>query len=132
MSVVGSDPVLMLTGPIPATEALLEALRRGAGRDRRVRGERGVRAASSLAWLAETGADPARTNPLGGAIALGHPLGATGARLMTTLVHHMRRDGLPLRPADDVRGRRDGERDDSRSRLGGLFMIMFTPVVHVS
>ena len=46
-----------------------------------------------LAWQAETGADPARTNPLGGAIALGHPLGATGARLMTTLVHHLRRDG---------------------------------------
>jgi acetyl-CoA acetyltransferase len=46
-----------------------------------------------LAWLAETGADPARTNPLGGAIALGHPLGATGARLMTTMVHQLRRTG---------------------------------------
>jgi acetyl-CoA acyltransferase len=43
-----------------------------------------------LAWLAETGADPARLNPLGGAIALGHPLGGSGARIMTTLVHHMR------------------------------------------
>jgi acetyl-CoA acetyltransferase len=42
-----------------------------------------------LAWLAETGADPALTNPLGGAIALGHPLGATGARLMTTMVHQL-------------------------------------------
>ncbi len=47
-----------------------------------------------LAWQAETGADLAKTNPLGGAIALGHPLGATGARLMTTLVHHLRRQGL--------------------------------------
>jgi acetyl-CoA acyltransferase len=42
-----------------------------------------------LAWLAETGADPARLNVNGGAIAIGHPLGASGARLMTTLVHHM-------------------------------------------
>lgn len=46
-----------------------------------------------LAWLKETGADPARTNPNGGAIALGHPLGATGARLMTTLLHHLERTG---------------------------------------
>jgi acetyl-CoA acetyltransferase len=41
------------------------------------------------AWLAETGADPARVNPRGGAIALGHPLGGSGARLMTTLLHHL-------------------------------------------
>jgi acetyl-CoA acyltransferase len=47
-----------------------------------------------LAWQAETGADLARTNPNGGAIALGHPLGATGARLMTSLIHHLRRNGL--------------------------------------
>ena len=46
------------------------------------------------AWLAETGADPDRLNPQGGAIALGHPLGGSGARLTTTLVHRMRRDGL--------------------------------------
>ena len=46
-----------------------------------------------LAWLAETGADPARLNPNGGAIALGHPLGGSGARIMTTLVHHMKRTG---------------------------------------
>jgi len=44
--------------------------------------------------LRETGADPALLNPLGGAIALGHPLGASGARLMTTLVHHMRDAGI--------------------------------------
>ena len=47
-----------------------------------------------LAWLAETGADPERLNPHGGAIALGHPLGGSGARLMTTLVHHMRDNGI--------------------------------------
>ena len=47
-----------------------------------------------LAWLAETGADEKRLNPLGGAIAVGHPLGASGAILMTRLVHHMRSTGL--------------------------------------
>jgi acetyl-CoA C-acetyltransferase len=47
-----------------------------------------------LAWLAETGADPARLNPGGGAIAIGHPLGASGARLMTALVHHMTAEGI--------------------------------------
>jgi acetyl-CoA acyltransferase len=47
-----------------------------------------------LAWLAETGADPERLNPLGGAIAVGHPLGASGAILMTRLVHHMRDNGI--------------------------------------
>ena len=46
-----------------------------------------------LAWLAETGADPAKVNPNGGAMALGHPIGATGARLMTSLVHELERSG---------------------------------------
>jgi acetyl-CoA acyltransferase len=46
------------------------------------------------AWLAETGADHAKVNPNGGAIALGHPLGASGARLMTTMIHTMRRDSI--------------------------------------
>jgi len=46
-----------------------------------------------LAWQKETGVDPERVNPSGGAIALGHPLGASGARLMTTLVHRLRRTG---------------------------------------
>ena len=92
-AVVGDDPVLMLTGPIAATEKLL--------------GHAGVALADigvfevneafapvPLAWLAETGADPERLNPLGGAIALGHPLGASGAILMTRMVHHMRDRGL--------------------------------------
>jgi acetyl-CoA acyltransferase len=47
-----------------------------------------------LAWLAETGADPSRLNPRGGAIALGHPLGASGARILTTMLHHMRAEGI--------------------------------------
>jgi acetyl-CoA acyltransferase len=87
--VVGSDPVLMLTGPIPATEELLR--RTGISID-----EIGVFEVNEafapvpLAWLAETGADPEKLNPLGGAIALGHPLGASGAILMTRMLHHMR------------------------------------------
>ncbi|HEY3260320.1 MAG TPA: acetyl-CoA C-acetyltransferase [Pseudonocardiaceae bacterium] len=95
MTVVGSDPVLMLTGPIPATARILRDT--GLALDEIDVYE--VNEAFSpvpLAWQAETGADPARTNPLGGAIALGHPLGATGARLMTTMLHHMRRNGLRL------------------------------------
>jgi acetyl-CoA acyltransferase len=77
-TVVGSDPVLMLTGPIPATEKVLRA----AGVALREVGVFEVNEAFApvpLAWLAETGADPALLNPLGGAIALGHPLGASGA-----------------------------------------------------
>lgn len=92
MSAVGSDPVLMLSGPIPATEAVLKR----AGLDLGAIDSFEVNEAFApvvLAWLKETGADPARTNPDGGAIALGHPLGATGARLMTSLVHRLRRTG---------------------------------------
>jgi acetyl-CoA C-acetyltransferase len=92
MTVVGSDPVLMLTGPIPATEALVK--RSGVGLADVGSFEVNEAFASvPLAWLAETGVDPARLNPQGGAIALGHPLGGTGARLATTLLHRMRREG---------------------------------------
>jgi acetyl-CoA acyltransferase len=91
--VTGTDPVLMLTGPIPATEKVL----RRAGVALGEVGAFEVNEAFApipLAWLAETGADPARLNPLGGAIALGHPLGASGAVLMTRLIHHLRDRGL--------------------------------------
>ncbi|MFF7656124.1 acetyl-CoA C-acetyltransferase [Streptomyces sp. NPDC007983] len=92
MAVVGSDPVLMLTGPIPATEKILD--RSGVPLDRIDLVEINEAFAPVVqAWLAETGADPERTNAFGGAIALGHPLGATGARLMTTLVHQLCRTG---------------------------------------
>jgi acetyl-CoA C-acetyltransferase len=91
-AVVGSDPELMLTGPIPATAKVLE--RSGMSLDQMDSIEINEAFASVvLAWQRETGADPARVNPLGGAIALGHPLGATGARLMTTLTHHLARTG---------------------------------------
>jgi len=91
-SLAGDDPVLMLTAPIPAT--------------RRVLGRAGLTldaidlieineafASVVLAWQRETGADLERVNVNGGAIALGHPLGASGARLMTTLLHELERTG---------------------------------------
>ncbi|UOY01806.1 acetyl-CoA C-acetyltransferase [Blastococcus sp. PRF04-17] len=93
MVVTGSDPVLMLTGPIPATELLLK--RSGVAlADIGAFEVNEAFASVPLAWLKDTGADPERTNPQGGAIALGHPLGGTGARLATTLLHRMRREGL--------------------------------------
>jgi acetyl-CoA acyltransferase len=91
--VVGDDPVMMLTGPIPATAKAL----RKSGLSIDDIGAFEVNEAFApipLAWLAETGADPARLNPLGGAIAVGHPLGGSGAILMTRLVHHMRGNGI--------------------------------------
>jgi acetyl-CoA acyltransferase len=92
-AVVGSDPVLMLTGPIPATDKLLA--RSGVPlSDIGVYEVNEAFAPVPLAWLAETGADPDRLNPLGGAIALGHPLGASGAILMTRMVHHMRDNAI--------------------------------------
>ncbi|MFE5842337.1 acetyl-CoA C-acetyltransferase [Streptomyces niveus] len=92
MAVVGSDPIHMLTGPIPATEKVLD--RAGLDLDRIDLVEINEAFASVvLAWQKELGAPRERVNPSGGAIALGHPLGATGARLMTTLVHQLRRTG---------------------------------------
>ncbi|HUD77612.1 MAG TPA: acetyl-CoA C-acyltransferase [Streptosporangiaceae bacterium] len=90
--VTGDDPVIMLTGPIPATAKALKRSGVSIG-DIGVFEVNEAFAPVPLAWLAETGADPARLNPNGGAIALGHPLGGSGARIMTTLVHHMRATG---------------------------------------
>jgi acetyl-CoA acyltransferase len=89
----GADPVMMLTAPIPATE---KALARSGLRIDEI-GAFEVNEAFApvpLAWLADLGADAKALNPNGGAIALGHPLGGSGARLMTTLVHHMRDNGI--------------------------------------
>ena len=87
------DPVTMLTAPIPATA---RALARSGLRlsDIDVFEVNEAFAPVPLAWLAETGADPARLNPRGGAIALGHPLGGSGARIMTTLLGQLRDRGL--------------------------------------
>ncbi|MCZ7526623.1 MAG: acetyl-CoA C-acetyltransferase [Acidimicrobiia bacterium] len=92
MVMAGADPVFMLTGPIPATE---KALRRsGLGLDDIDLFEVNEAFASVvLAWSRETGAPLEKTNVNGGAIALGHPLGATGTRLMITLLHELERTG---------------------------------------
>ncbi|WP_433723176.1 thiolase family protein [Actinoplanes sp. CA-051413] len=87
--VAAADPVIMLTAPLPATAKALAK----AGLTLDDIGVYEVNEAFApvpLAWLAETGGDPSRLNPRGGAIALGHPLGASGARIMTTMIHHMR------------------------------------------
>ena len=91
--VAGDDPVIMLSAPIPATAKALDR----AGLSIDDIGAFEVNEAFApvpLAWLAETGADPATVNPRGGAIALGHPLGGSGARLMATLIHHMQASGI--------------------------------------
>ena len=93
VALAGDDPIKMLTAPIPATRKVLD--RSGLRLD-----EIGVFeineafASVPLAWLADIGADEKAVNPLGGAIALGHPLGGSGARIMTTMVHHMRDQGI--------------------------------------
>ncbi|SNR62080.1 thiolase family protein [Blastococcus mobilis] len=89
----GDDPVIMLTAPIPATQKVLA--RSGLTID-----DIGIYEVNEafapvpMAWLADIGADPARLNPRGGAIALGHPLGGSGARIMTTLIHQMQAQGI--------------------------------------
>jgi acetyl-CoA acyltransferase len=88
--VVGSDPVLMLTGPIPATRKVLADADLKLGDIDLIEINEAF-APVVLAWQRETDADMARVNVNGGAMALGHPLGATGARLLTTLLHEMER-----------------------------------------
>jgi acetyl-CoA acyltransferase len=89
----GADPVIMLTAPIPATQRALA--KSGLSVDEIGAFEvNEAFAPVPLAWLADIGADAKAVNPNGGAIALGHPLGGSGARIMTTLVHHMRDNGI--------------------------------------
>ncbi|HXX93894.1 MAG TPA: thiolase family protein [Planctomycetota bacterium] len=88
----GVDPTIMLTGPIPATQKVLQ--RAGLSlKDIDLFECNEAFAPVVLAWIRETGADPARVNVNGGAIALGHPLGCTGARLLTTILHELERRG---------------------------------------
>lgn len=89
-TVVGSDPTLMLTGPVAATKKVLEKAGLSIG-DIDLFEVNEAFASVPLFWLKETGADPAKLNVNGGAIALGHPLGASGARVMTTLIHELER-----------------------------------------
>ncbi|MCW2856578.1 MAG: acetyl-CoA acetyltransferase [Marmoricola sp.] len=92
MSVRGSDPVMMLEAPIPATQ---HALKRAGMtiEDIDVVEINEAFAPVVLAWIHELNADPAKVNPNGGAIALGHPIGCTGARLMTSMLHELERTG---------------------------------------
>jgi len=91
--VVGDDPVSMLTGPIPAVRKALA--RSGLSmKDIGVFEINEAFASVVLAWMRELGAEPEVVNPLGGAISMGHPLGASGAILMTRMVHHMRDRGI--------------------------------------
>lgn len=91
--VCGDDPLLMLTGPIPATHRILE--RSGLTLEQMDHVEVNEAFASvPLAWQKEFEADPGRLNPRGGAIALGHPLGATGCRLLTTMLHALEDNDL--------------------------------------
>jgi acetyl-CoA acyltransferase len=89
----GADPVIMLTAPIPATQKALAK----SGLTLDEIGTFEVNEAFApvpMAWLADIGADVKSLNPVGGAIALGHPLGGSGARIMTTMIHHMRDNGI--------------------------------------
>jgi len=89
----GADPVIMLTAPIPATQ---KALKRSGLKleDIGVFEVNEAFAPVPLAWLKDIGADEKKLNPNGGAIALGHPLGGSGARIMTTMLYHMRDKGI--------------------------------------
>ncbi|MEZ0359306.1 acetyl-CoA C-acyltransferase [Mycobacterium sp. ENV421] len=92
-TLAGSDPVMMLSGPIPATQKALA--KSGLSVDEIGAFEvNEAFAPVPMAWLKEIGADEKKLNPNGGAIALGHPLGGSGARLMTTLLYHMRDNGI--------------------------------------
>ncbi|MGV0604641.1 thiolase family protein [Mycolicibacterium sp. XJ1904] len=89
----GSDPVIMLTAPIPATQKALKK----SGLQLSDIGVFEVNEAFApvpMAWLKDIGADEKKLNPNGGAIALGHPLGGSGARIMTTMLYHMRDNGI--------------------------------------
>ena len=116
MTVVGSDPLYMLTGVIPATEKVLA--RAGLTlADIDLFEVNEAFAPVVLAWARDTGADLAKTNVNGGAIAIGHPLGASGARIMTTMVNALEQRGGRYALADDVRGRRHGQRHHHRTAL---------------
>ena len=92
ISARGDDPVMMLTGPIPATKYALEKTGLTIDDIDTVEINEAF-APVVLAWLKETKADPAKVNPSGGAIALGHPLGATGAKLFATMLNTLERTG---------------------------------------
>ena len=125
-ALAGDDPVMMLTAIMPATRKILE--RAGMPLDRIDCFEVNEAFASVvLAWLKETGANPDRVNRWGGAIALGHPVGASGGRLLANLLGTLEEIGRSLRPADDVRVRRHGQRDADRAFVKRAQALRFAP-----
>ncbi|MBA7683531.1 putative acyltransferase [subsurface metagenome] len=92
MTMMGGDPVIMLEAPLPATKRALEKAGMKIG-DIDLFEVNEAFASVPTAWLKTTGADPARLNVNGGAIALGHPLGGSGTKLMTTLVNALQARG---------------------------------------
>ncbi len=92
-TLAGDDPVIMLTAPIPATAKALEKSQLTIDEIGTFEVNEAF-ASVPMAWLAETGADPAKLNPNGGAIALGHPLGGSGGRLLSDMIAHMRNNNI--------------------------------------
>ena len=90
ITVVGDDPVFMLTGPIPASKLALKKADLSID-DMDIYEVNEAFAPVPLAWAIELGADKSKLNVNGGAIALGHPLGSTGTKLMTTMLHELER-----------------------------------------
>ena len=131
MTMMGGDPVIMLEAPLPATQRALQ--KAGMKIDDIDLFEVNEAFASvPTAWLKTTGADPARLNVNGGAIALGHPLGGSGTKLMTTLVNALQAAQQALRPADHVRRRRHGERDDRRAAVSSVTQTRYSVVPALS
>ena len=116
-AVAAEDAAIVLSAPVPVTHKLLT--RSGMKVDEFDAVEcNEAFAAVALMWQKEFYYDMARFNPRGGAIAIGHPLGASGVRLMGTLLNHLEATRRSLRLSDDVRGRRPGQRH--RHRAAGL------------
>ncbi len=116
LSVRGEDPIRMLTAPIPATAHALKKTGMTIDDIDLVEINEAF-APVVLAWLKETGADPERVNVNGGAIALGHPLGATGVAADDDPAARTGAHRRPVRPADHVRGRRPGQRHHHRAAV---------------
>jgi acetyl-CoA acyltransferase len=116
-TLTAADPVVMLSAPIPATQKALNK----SGLKLESIGVFEVNEAFApvpMAWLKEIGADEKKLNPNGGAIAIGHPLGGSGARIMTTMLYHTRDKGIHF-GLQTMRGWRPGERYHSRASVSG-------------
>ncbi len=113
-AVAANDPQIMLTAPIPATQLVLSKAKLTLDDIDLVEINEAF-ASVVLSWEREYRPDMQKVNPNGGAIAIGHPTGCSGARLMVTLLNELERARWPLRAADHVRGGRAGERDDHRA-----------------